>query len=54
MADFLSSLSSELERHIADKTSLAGQFELIFEWAPAGVPDSRLPSLFAALQGSWD
>ena len=50
MADFLSSLSSDLERHIVDTTGLAGQFELVLEWAPAGVPDNSLPSLFAALQ----
>ena len=50
LAALASSLQSTLERRVADKTGLPGEYEIAIRWAADDREPGDLPSLFTALQ----
>jgi uncharacterized protein (TIGR03435 family) len=50
MAGLVALLAKQLGRPVADKTGLAGKYDLRLEWSPELGPDSTAGSIFSALQ----
>jgi uncharacterized protein (TIGR03435 family) len=50
MATFAWMLSRPTGRQVVDKTGIPGNFDFKLDYAPEGVTDSSLPSVFTALQ----
>ena len=43
-------LTNPTGRPVVDKTGIKGNYDIVLDYAPDGVADSPLPSIFTALQ----
>jgi uncharacterized protein (TIGR03435 family) len=50
LGTFVALLARPVGRQVVDKTAITGSFDITLDYAPEGVDDTSLPSIFTALQ----